>query len=124
MPPLNSPDKPKYVKAVKQIPVAGTDGETIEVRIWHRLVAVQASKRPLTALAACGDRYEPEGFLYGERTLIDWAEEDDLCECAVEMPTEDQCKAQLSVLKFGVPDGLGKYAEAPAAEVPQVVRGT
>jgi hypothetical protein len=72
----------------------------LEFHIWHKLVAIQPSKRPLSALGACGQRFEPEAFLYDERTLIDWGNDDDLCECAAEMPTEDQCKSQLTQLKI------------------------
>jgi hypothetical protein len=107
MPPLNTPDKPKYFKALKNIPIADNPDETVEFHIWHKLVALQPSKRPLTALGACGDRYEPEGFVFSERTLIDWGNDDDLCECAAEMPTEAQCKNQLSVLQFGGRNEVG-----------------
>jgi hypothetical protein len=101
MPPLNPPDKPKYARGHAIIPRA--EGDPLEFHVWHKLVALQPSKRPATALGACGQRFEPEAFLYADRTLIDWGEEDDLCECAAEMPTEDQCKNQLSVLQFGAP---------------------
>jgi hypothetical protein len=106
--------KPIYVQARKELP-SGI------FHIWHKLVANQPSKAPLTALTACGDRFEPEGFLYGHRTLIDWGEDDDLCECAAEVPSEGQCKDQLSVLKLGTPEQLACYVQRPDEDVPQVL---
>jgi hypothetical protein len=100
MPALNPPDKPKYARGLAVLAATDLHAE-VEFRIWHKLVALQPSKHPLTALAACGVRFEPDSFLYAERTLLDWAEDDDICDCAAEMPTEDQCKNQLATLRFG-----------------------
>jgi hypothetical protein len=98
MPPLNDLEKPKYARGHAVLPREGEP--PLEFHIWHKLVAVQPSKAPETALGVCGQRFEPETFLYDERTLIDWGNDDDLCECAAEMPTEDQCKSQLTQLKI------------------------
>lgn len=96
MPTLNAPDRPKYAKHHRVL-------EDVAYDVWHKLVSLSPSKFPATALGACGERFEPEGFIFAERTLLDWREEDDLCECAAEMPTEAQCKNQLTQLKIGSP---------------------
>jgi hypothetical protein len=69
--------------------------------IWHKVVAVQPSKAPETTLSTCGLRFEPEAFLYRERTLANWGNDDDICDCAAVIPTEEQAKAAGATVRFG-----------------------
>lgn len=97
---LNRPDRPKYAQEAKVVP---TDDGDIKFGLWHKVVAIQQSKAPNTALAACSVRFDPQGLIYAERTLLDWGDEDDVCECAAAMPTVDQCKAAGKTLRVGNP---------------------
>jgi len=93
-------DKPVYAQGIAVIP-ATDDHEEIVFHIWHRVAAIQPSKAPETALARCGFRFEPEAFLYRERTLANWGNDDDLCDCAAVIPTEEQAKAAGALVRFG-----------------------
>lgn len=97
-------EKPVYAQGVKTVSVPDDDGEGVHdvaYHVWHKVTAIQPSKAPETALGRCGLRFEPEAFLYAERTLIEWGDDDDVCECAAAMPSEEQCKAASTRLLIG-----------------------
>lgn len=85
-------NKPVYAQGRKDV-AATADHADLTYHIWHKVTAIQPSKAPETALGRCGQRFEPEGFLYAERTLLEWGDDDDVCECAAVIPSEEQCKA-------------------------------
>ena len=87
-------DKPVYAQGRAAV-------DDIEFHIWHKIAAIQPSKAPETALARCGFRFEPEAFLYRERTLANWGNDDDLCDCAAVIPTEEQAREAGAMVRFG-----------------------
>jgi hypothetical protein len=99
-------NKPVYAQTRAILP-ATDDREEIVFNIWHKVAAIQPSKAPLTALGMCGHRFEPEGFLYRERTLADWGNDDDLCECAAAVPTDEQAKAAGAMVRIGGKEETG-----------------
>jgi hypothetical protein len=88
--------KPVYAQAKREVP-----NSDVVYHVWHKVAAFQPSKAPETTLSDCGLRFAPEALLYRERTLINWAEDDDVCECAAVMPTEDQCREAGTQLLIG-----------------------
>lgn len=104
----------KPVYAQQFVTLAGE--EPIPLRLWHKVDRVIPAKATgieredvvpgmtdprdylETVSTTCGERFEPEATLYRERTLIDWGDDDDICECAAALPTEGECKAKGSQL--------------------------
>ena len=69
--------------------------------LWHAVASTEEVNKVPHVNSTCGLRFRPVDVITEQRTLIDWAEEDNLCGCAAVMPSDEQCKAAGVQLQIG-----------------------